>query len=137
MIQGLTDEDYGSRGFSVRDPEGNIWSLPAPTWANEPVLLRKLRPAHRISRDPISGTNFCAREAHKSMCAASETTSPLPVTFCGLYSQWGFPRIHRLSTVVTMSSAVRVAPRVTTTASPPLWQVEERPAGLSATVTRA
>ena len=27
VIQGLTDEDYGSRGFSVRDPEGNIWSF--------------------------------------------------------------------------------------------------------------
>jgi uncharacterized glyoxalase superfamily protein PhnB len=23
----LRDEDYGSRGFSVRDPEGNLWSL--------------------------------------------------------------------------------------------------------------
>jgi uncharacterized glyoxalase superfamily protein PhnB len=27
LVQGLRDEDYGSRGFSVRDPEGNIWSF--------------------------------------------------------------------------------------------------------------
>lgn len=27
VIRGLTDEDYGSRGFSVRDPEGNLWSF--------------------------------------------------------------------------------------------------------------
>ena len=27
VIRGLVDEDYGSRGFSVRDPEGNIWSF--------------------------------------------------------------------------------------------------------------
>jgi uncharacterized glyoxalase superfamily protein PhnB len=27
VVQGLRDEDYGSRGFSVRDPEGNIWSF--------------------------------------------------------------------------------------------------------------
>ena len=26
-IRGLRDEDYGSRGFSVRDPERNIWSF--------------------------------------------------------------------------------------------------------------
>lgn len=26
-VRGLRDEDYGSRGFSVRDPEGNIWSF--------------------------------------------------------------------------------------------------------------
>ena len=24
---GLVDEDYGSRGFTVRDPEGNLWSF--------------------------------------------------------------------------------------------------------------
>ena len=24
---GLTDTDYGSRDFSVRDPEGNLWSF--------------------------------------------------------------------------------------------------------------
>lgn len=29
----LTDEDYGSRGFSVRDPEGNLWSF--GTYAGE------------------------------------------------------------------------------------------------------
>jgi uncharacterized glyoxalase superfamily protein PhnB len=27
LVRGLQDEDYGSRGFSVRDPEGNIWSF--------------------------------------------------------------------------------------------------------------
>jgi uncharacterized glyoxalase superfamily protein PhnB len=27
LVQGLRDEDYGARGFSVRDPEGNIWSF--------------------------------------------------------------------------------------------------------------
>ena len=26
-MQGLRDEDYGSRGFTVKDPEGNIWSF--------------------------------------------------------------------------------------------------------------
>jgi uncharacterized glyoxalase superfamily protein PhnB len=26
-LRKLRDEDYGSRGFSVRDPEGNIWSF--------------------------------------------------------------------------------------------------------------
>lgn len=27
IVRGLADEDYGSRGFTVRDPEGNIWSF--------------------------------------------------------------------------------------------------------------
>ena len=27
VVRPLRDEDYGSRGFSVRDPEGNIWSF--------------------------------------------------------------------------------------------------------------
>ena len=27
VVRGLRDEDYGSRGFSVLDPEGNIWSF--------------------------------------------------------------------------------------------------------------
>ncbi len=27
VVRGLKDEDYGSRGFSVRDPEGNLWSF--------------------------------------------------------------------------------------------------------------
>lgn len=27
VVRGLKDEDYGSRGFSVRDPEGNVWSF--------------------------------------------------------------------------------------------------------------
>lgn len=27
MVQGMKDEDYGSRGFSIRDVEGNVWSF--------------------------------------------------------------------------------------------------------------
>ncbi|GAA0372401.1 VOC family protein [Actinoallomurus spadix] len=27
VVQGITDEDYGSRGFTVRDPEGVFWSF--------------------------------------------------------------------------------------------------------------
>ena len=27
VARGLRDEDYGSRGFTVRDPEGNLWSF--------------------------------------------------------------------------------------------------------------
>ncbi|MET7771129.1 VOC family protein [Nocardia sp. NPDC005366] len=27
VVRDLRDEDYGSRGFAVRDPEGNIWSF--------------------------------------------------------------------------------------------------------------
>ncbi len=27
VVSGLADEDYGSRGFTVRDPEGNLWSF--------------------------------------------------------------------------------------------------------------
>lgn len=27
LVRELRDEGYGSRGFSVRDPEGNIWSF--------------------------------------------------------------------------------------------------------------
>jgi uncharacterized glyoxalase superfamily protein PhnB len=27
IVWELTDEEYGSREFSVRDPEGNVWSL--------------------------------------------------------------------------------------------------------------
>ncbi|MPZ61237.1 MAG: glyoxalase [Propionibacteriales bacterium] len=26
-VIGLRDEDYGSRGFTVRDPEGNLWTF--------------------------------------------------------------------------------------------------------------
>jgi uncharacterized glyoxalase superfamily protein PhnB len=33
VVRGLTDEDYGSRGFTVRDPEGNLWSF--GTYAGE------------------------------------------------------------------------------------------------------
>ncbi len=27
VVMGLTDTDYGSRDFSVRDPEGSLWSF--------------------------------------------------------------------------------------------------------------
>jgi uncharacterized glyoxalase superfamily protein PhnB len=27
VVRGLVDEDYGSRGFTVKDPEGNFWSF--------------------------------------------------------------------------------------------------------------
>lgn len=27
VVRGLRDEDYGSRGFTARDPEGNLWSF--------------------------------------------------------------------------------------------------------------
>jgi uncharacterized glyoxalase superfamily protein PhnB len=27
VVRGLRDESYGSRGFTVRDPEGNLWSF--------------------------------------------------------------------------------------------------------------
>ena len=27
VVRGLADEDYGSRGFTARDPEGNLWSF--------------------------------------------------------------------------------------------------------------
>ena len=27
VVRGLKDEDYGSLGFTVRDPEGNLWSF--------------------------------------------------------------------------------------------------------------
>lgn len=27
VVRGLADEDYGSRGFTVADPEGNLWSF--------------------------------------------------------------------------------------------------------------
>jgi uncharacterized glyoxalase superfamily protein PhnB len=27
VMRGLRDEEYGSRGFTVRDPEGNLWSF--------------------------------------------------------------------------------------------------------------
>ena len=33
VVRGLKDEDYGSRGFTVRDPEGTIWSF--GTYAGE------------------------------------------------------------------------------------------------------
>jgi uncharacterized glyoxalase superfamily protein PhnB len=33
VVRGLADEDYGSRGFTVRDLEGNLWSF--GTYAGE------------------------------------------------------------------------------------------------------
>ncbi len=33
IFEELRDEDYGSRGFSVQDPEGNLWSF--GTYAGE------------------------------------------------------------------------------------------------------
>jgi uncharacterized glyoxalase superfamily protein PhnB len=33
VVRYLRDEDYGSRGFTVRDPEGNLWSF--GTYAGE------------------------------------------------------------------------------------------------------
>ena len=27
IVRGLTDHDYGSREFTARDPEGNLWSF--------------------------------------------------------------------------------------------------------------
>jgi uncharacterized glyoxalase superfamily protein PhnB len=33
VVRSVLDEDYGSRGFSVRDPEGNLWSF--GTYAGE------------------------------------------------------------------------------------------------------
>ncbi len=35
IVRGLSDQDYGSRDFSVRDPEGNLWSF--GTYAGEDV----------------------------------------------------------------------------------------------------
>jgi uncharacterized glyoxalase superfamily protein PhnB len=35
VVQGLREEDYGSRGFSVRDPERNIWSF--GTYRGQPM----------------------------------------------------------------------------------------------------
>lgn len=34
IVKGLTDEDYGSRGFTCRDPDGVLWSF--GTYAGEP-----------------------------------------------------------------------------------------------------
>jgi uncharacterized glyoxalase superfamily protein PhnB len=33
VVRGLRDEDFGSRGFTVRDPEGNLWSFGTYTGA--------------------------------------------------------------------------------------------------------
>jgi uncharacterized glyoxalase superfamily protein PhnB len=34
VVRGLADEDYGSRGFTVRDLDGNLWSF--GTYGGEP-----------------------------------------------------------------------------------------------------
>jgi uncharacterized glyoxalase superfamily protein PhnB len=35
VVRGLRDEDYGSSGFTVRDPEGNFWSF--GTYRGQPM----------------------------------------------------------------------------------------------------
>jgi uncharacterized glyoxalase superfamily protein PhnB len=35
IVHGLNETDYGSRGFAVRDPEGNLWSF--GTYRGEPT----------------------------------------------------------------------------------------------------
>ena len=35
LVRELRDEEYGSRGFTVRDPEGNLWSF--GTYRGEPL----------------------------------------------------------------------------------------------------
>ena len=35
ILRAIQDEDYGGRGFSVRDPEGNIWSF--GSYRGEPI----------------------------------------------------------------------------------------------------
>jgi uncharacterized glyoxalase superfamily protein PhnB len=35
VVRAPQDEDYGGRGFSVRDPEGNIWSF--GSYRGEPI----------------------------------------------------------------------------------------------------
>jgi uncharacterized glyoxalase superfamily protein PhnB len=35
VVRKMSDEDYGSRGFSVKDPEGNHWSF--GTYRGEPL----------------------------------------------------------------------------------------------------
>ena len=27
IVQELADEDFGSRGYTARDPEGNLWTI--------------------------------------------------------------------------------------------------------------
>jgi uncharacterized glyoxalase superfamily protein PhnB len=39
VVRGLKDEDYGSRGFTVRDPEGNLWSF--GTYSGEPATVNR------------------------------------------------------------------------------------------------
>ncbi len=38
VVMELTDTDYGSRDFSVRDPEGNLWSFGTYAPAAEPSV---------------------------------------------------------------------------------------------------
>lgn len=35
LVKGMTEEDYGSTGFTVADPEGNLWSF--GTYRGEPL----------------------------------------------------------------------------------------------------
>ena len=37
VLQGLRDEDYGSRDFTVRDPEGNVWTFGTYRGASPPA----------------------------------------------------------------------------------------------------
>lgn len=37
VVQELYDEDYGSRGFSVRDPEANLWNFGTYRGAKRPT----------------------------------------------------------------------------------------------------
>jgi len=37
VIMPLTDQDYGSRDYAVRDPEGNVWALGTYQPASAPV----------------------------------------------------------------------------------------------------
>ena len=54
VVRSPADEDYGSRGFTVRDPEGNLWSF--GTYAGEGDIAtggRHLHDAgHRLGQGP-------------------------------------------------------------------------------------
>ncbi|MFD5397144.1 VOC family protein [Streptomyces sp. NPDC127097] len=49
IIEELSDTDYGSREFGVRDPEGNLWSF--GTYRGEP---RRVSPGPRATGGPVS-----------------------------------------------------------------------------------
>ena len=44
VVRGLRDEDYGPRGFTVRDPEGNLWSFGTYRGALRGGVVRRLQP---------------------------------------------------------------------------------------------